>query len=61
MNFVSIITVFTLIIIGLFHFYWAFGGKIGLSKALQFCRINIQGITNKKNIKIRSKIETYQI
>jgi len=34
MDFVSIITIFTLIIMGLFHFYWAFGGKIGLDKAL---------------------------
>jgi len=30
----SIITAIVLIIMGLFHFYWAFGGKIGLDKAL---------------------------
>ncbi len=34
MNFIAISTIFTLIIMGLFHFYWAFGGKIGLDKAL---------------------------
>lgn len=34
MNFIAIITVFTLVVIGLFHFYWAFGGKIGIDKAL---------------------------
>lgn len=34
MDFISIITIFTLIIMGLFHFYWTFGGKFGLDKAL---------------------------
>ncbi|HEO99278.1 MAG TPA: DUF3995 domain-containing protein [Epsilonproteobacteria bacterium] len=34
MDFIAIITIFTLILIGLFHIYWAFGGKIGLDKAL---------------------------
>lgn len=34
MDFIAIITIFTLITMGLFHFYWAFGGKIGLDKAL---------------------------
>ena len=34
MDFIVIITIFTLIIMGLFHFYRAFGGKIGLDKAL---------------------------
>jgi len=33
-NLIAIITILTLIIMGLFHFYWAFGGKIGLDKAL---------------------------
>ncbi|MCW9026693.1 MAG: DUF3995 domain-containing protein [Thiovulaceae bacterium] len=34
MDFITIITILTLIIMGLFHFYWAFGGKVGLDKAL---------------------------
>ncbi len=34
MNFIAIVTIALLIIMGLFHFYWAFGGKVGLDKAL---------------------------
>ncbi|MBN2816531.1 MAG: DUF3995 domain-containing protein [Campylobacterales bacterium] len=34
MSFIATITVLTLIIMALFHFYWAFGGKVGLDKAL---------------------------
>ncbi|WP_428738673.1 DUF3995 domain-containing protein [Sulfurimonas sp.] len=34
MDFIAIITIFVLIVIGLFHFYWAYGGKIGSDKAL---------------------------
>jgi len=34
MNIIVTITVIALIIMGLFHFYWALGGKIGLDKAL---------------------------
>ncbi len=34
MNIIAIITITLLIIMGLFHFYWAFGGKIGLDKVL---------------------------
>jgi len=34
MDFIAIITIVTLNIMGLFHFYWAFGGKVGLDKAL---------------------------
>ncbi|WP_455755569.1 DUF3995 domain-containing protein [Sulfurimonas sp.] len=34
MNLVSIITILALIIMGIFHFYWAFGGNVGLNKAL---------------------------
>jgi len=34
MSFIATITIFTLIIMGLFHFYWAFGGKVGSDKAL---------------------------
>lgn len=34
MSFISVITILALIIMGLFHFYWAFGGKIGLNKVL---------------------------
>ena len=31
---ISLITIITLIIAGLFHFYWAFDGKIGLNRAI---------------------------
>lgn len=34
MNFIAIVTIVLLIIMGLFHFYWAFGGKVGFDKAL---------------------------
>ena len=34
MYFIATLTVLTLIIMGGFHFYWAFGGKLGLDKAL---------------------------
>ncbi len=34
MSFVATITILALIIMGLFHFYWVFGGKVGLDKAL---------------------------
>jgi len=34
MSFIATITIFVLIIMGLFHYYWAFGGKVGLDKAL---------------------------
>ncbi|PHS56106.1 MAG: hypothetical protein COB17_10090 [Sulfurimonas sp.] len=34
MNLIAIFTVITLIIMALFHFYWALGGKFGLDKAL---------------------------
>jgi len=34
MSFIASITILALIIMGLFHFYWAFGGKVGLDKAL---------------------------
>jgi len=34
MDTVAIITILTLIILGLFHFYWAFDGKVGLDKVL---------------------------
>jgi len=34
MDFIVIITIFILILMGLFHIYWAFGGKFGLDKAL---------------------------
>jgi len=31
---ISSITIITLVIAGLFHFYWAFGGTIGLDRAI---------------------------
>lgn len=34
MYIMTIITMILLIIMGLFHLYWAFGGKVGLDKAL---------------------------
>jgi len=34
MNSIAILTITILIIMALFHFYWAFGGKLGLDKAL---------------------------
>lgn len=34
MNFLSIVTIVVLILIAILHFYWSFGGKIGLSVAL---------------------------
>lgn len=34
MDFIAVITIATLTIAGLFHFYWAFGGKIGLDRAI---------------------------
>ncbi len=34
MGLITIITIIVLIIMGLFHFYWAFGGGIALNKVL---------------------------
>lgn len=34
MDFITILTIITLIIAGLFHFYWAFGGDIGIDKVI---------------------------
>lgn len=34
MSFIATITILALLLMGLFHFYWAFGGKIGLDEAL---------------------------
>jgi len=34
MNFIAIVTIALLNIMGLFHLYWAFGGEVGLDKAL---------------------------
>lgn len=34
MSYITIITIFILVIIGVLHFYWAFGGEFGLDKAL---------------------------
>ncbi len=34
MKFIGFITIITLITAGVFHFYWAFGGKIGLDRAI---------------------------
>jgi len=34
MSFITFITIITLIIAGLFHFYWAFGGKVGLDRVI---------------------------
>lgn len=34
MIFITIFTVSILIVMGMFHFYWAFGGMLGLDKAL---------------------------
>ncbi len=34
MDFIAILAIFALSIMGLFHFYWVFGGKVGLDKAL---------------------------
>ena len=34
MHLLALITIITLIIAGLFHFYWAFGGKFGLDRAI---------------------------
>ena len=34
MNLITSITIITLAIAGLFHFYWAFDGKIGLDRAI---------------------------
>ena len=31
---IALVTITTLIIAGLFHFYWAFGGKVGLNRAI---------------------------
>jgi len=41
---ISSITIITLFIAGLFHFYWAFGGKIGLDSAIP--TINGKAIIN---------------
>jgi len=34
MTVLTIITIITLVISGLFHFYWAFGGEIGLDRVI---------------------------
>ena len=34
MDLIAIVTTSLLIIMGLFHFYWAFGGEVGLDRAL---------------------------
>jgi len=34
MDFIAILAIFVLSIMGIFHFYWVFGGKVGLDKAL---------------------------
>ena len=34
MNFIALVTITTLVIAGLFHFYWAFGGSLGLDRAI---------------------------
>ncbi len=34
MNVIATLTIFFLIIMRLFHFYWAFGGEVGLDRAL---------------------------
>jgi len=34
MSFIAFTTIITLIIAGLFHFYWAFCGKVGLDRAI---------------------------
>ena len=34
MDLIAIVTITILIIMGSFHLYWAFGGKVGLDKAL---------------------------
>ena len=34
MNFIVSVTITTLVIAGVFHFYWAFGGTLGLDRAI---------------------------
>jgi len=34
MNIIAFITIITLIIAGVFHFYWAFGGTLGLDRVI---------------------------
>jgi len=34
MNFIALVTITTLAIAGVFHFYWAFGGTLGLDRAI---------------------------
>ena len=34
MNFIALATITTLVIAGVFHFYWAFGGTLGLNRAI---------------------------
>lgn len=34
MNLITSVTIITLTIAGLFHFYWAFGGTLGLDRAI---------------------------
>ncbi|MBL1244119.1 MAG: DUF3995 domain-containing protein [Sulfurimonas sp.] len=34
MNFIALVTITTLFIAGVFHFYWAFGGTLGLDRAI---------------------------
>jgi len=34
MNFITSITIITLVTAGIFHFYWAFGGTFGLDKVI---------------------------
>ncbi len=34
MTFIALVTITTLFIAGVFHFYWAFGGTLGLDRAI---------------------------
>ena len=34
MNFIALLTIITLVIAGVFHFYWTFGGTLGLDRAI---------------------------
>lgn len=34
MSFIAFITIVTLVITGIFHFYWALGGEVGLDRAI---------------------------
>jgi len=55
MKLIGLITIITLIIAGLFHFYWAFGGKIGLDRAIP----TKDGFQSSENI-IKSIIGRYR-